>query len=613
VKFAWIVLVAAVGSAACHQTRRTLVPAVPTTGNASARSRFEEARKIGNAAELEKIAVDYPGDPIVPWAELYAGIATLRARDFTGADQELAKVIAAGVDPNLTLRAQLFLGIAKNYEGDAAGAVQLLARTGNAVENDEERTEYLGALAFATAATDRALAALPMFDELWGRVSPTQRAVILARIEGVVAAADPTHLPGVYADLADRKGPSIAIVGSRLVLVREGNGDAAGAAKLRADIAPVRVAIGLPRAIGESESGPARGGGGDVGLVGAVLPLGSDRYNEIAERTVEGLGLAAGASGGKGVAAVETRAAGDGTTSAEMIDQLARANVIAVVGPLTDKSVDAAAGRAEGLGVPLLSLAVRAEGRASGRFVFHLRHSPQSRARALARRALGKGITTFAILAPETDYGKAVAAAFTEVVESAHGKIVIQSLYPDHTTSFAKVAGKLGGGWQGVFVADTADVLGLVAPALANAGYIPQPVGTKKVKGGTPVLLLSTAEDLRPSFVASAGRHAEGGLFAPGYYPDDAEPSDAAFIKAYRDAYGRDPGAFAAYAFDAAQLAAAAGSGGRVALAAALANGQLAGVTGPIRFDPAHQRADDGLIYTVVQETDGSYAIRVAR
>jgi ABC-type branched-subunit amino acid transport system substrate-binding protein len=610
VRLALIVLSLLLG---CHQTRRTLVPEVPRTGNAQARSRFEQARKFGNAGELRQLEVDYPGDPIVPWAALYAGIAAVRARDFAGADQELAKVIEAGVDPNLTLRAQLFLGIAKNYQGDAAAAVRLLAKTASAVENDEERTEYLAAYAYATAATDHALAALPMFDELWGRVTPTERAVILGRVEGVVAGADPTVLERVYAELADRKGPSSAAVGSRLVLIREGNGDAGGAARLRAELAPVRAAVGLPRAIAESESGPAKGGGGDAGLVGAVLPLGSDKYDEIALRTAEGLGLAAGAVSGKGVAAVETRAASDGTTTAEMVDQLAHANVIAVVGPLTDKSVDAAAGRAEGLCVPLLSLAIRAEGRAIGRFVFHLRHSPQARARVLARRALAKGITTFAILAPDTDYGRSASDAFVEVVEKAHGKIVTRVTYPDHATSFAKTAAKLGDGWQGVFVPDTADALGLIAPALANAGAIPQPVGTKKVKGGRPVLLLSTAEDLRPSFVASAGRHAEGALFAPGYYPDDAEPSDSGFVKAYRDAYGRDPGAFAAYAFDAAQLAAAAGAGGRVGLAATLAASQLSGVTGAIRFDSDHQRADDGLIYTVVQETGGVFAIRVAR
>jgi hypothetical protein len=38
----------------------------------------------------------------------------------------------------------------------------------------------------------------------------------------------------------------------------------------------------------------------------------------------------------------------------------------------------------------------------------------------------------------------------------------------------------------------------------------------------------------------------------------------------------------------------------------------MAGLTGTIRFDAEHRRADPGVIYTVVEET-GGYAIRVAR
>ena len=113
-------------------------------------------------------------------------------------------------DAGLALRARMFLGIAKNYEGDAASARQLLAGTDKAIENDDERTEWLAAVAYATAAGDKPLTALPVFDQLWDRVTPAERAVILARVEDVVAAANPNALARVYDELADRKGPSIA-------------------------------------------------------------------------------------------------------------------------------------------------------------------------------------------------------------------------------------------------------------------------------------------------------------------------------------------------------------------------------------------------------------------
>src|SRR5262249_15502233 len=152
----------------------------------------------------------------------------------------------------------------------------------------------------------------------------------------------------------------------------------------------------------------------------------------------------------------------------------------------------------------------------------------------------------------------------------------------------------------------------LIAPAIAASGAVPKAVPfPKKVLGGRPVLLLSTADDLTADFLASAGRHAEGGLFAPGFYPDDGEPAIKPFVDRYTMAYGKPPRATAAYAFDAAQLAAAAGSAGRAGLAATLATGQLAGVTGAIKFDPDHHRADPGLVFTVV-DTGGQFEIHVA-
>src|SRR5690606_5300550 len=188
---------------------------------------------------------------------------------------------------------------------------------------------------------------------------------------------------------------AIAAVGSRLVILYDHAGDAPRAARMRENMVPVRAHVGLPRTITEAEVGGAASGAGQAGLVGAVVPLGSREENRIAEAAVAGLGLAAGASDGKGIAAIETRIGVDTTTSAAAVDQLARQNVIAIVGPIKAASVDAAAARAESLGVPLISLATNADQRTSGRFVFHIRHSPDARARSLAQRALAAGITTF--------------------------------------------------------------------------------------------------------------------------------------------------------------------------------------------------------------------------
>jgi len=600
----------------CHHTRKTLVPDVPQNGNAEARSRFLEAKAkfledARAAGEFKQIVQDFPNDPIVPWAELYAGIAAVKAHKFADADKQLAKVIEANANDGVTAKATLYLGIAKNYEGDTASARKLLPRADRAIENDDERTEYLAAVAFSLADGDKPLAALPVFDLLWPRVTATEHAVILDRIEAVAAGAPADGLKRTYDELADRRGPSIAIVGSRLALIAEQDGDAAGAAKRREDIAPARAAVGLPRTI-TATAIPAKGGSGDPNLLGAVVS-GAARDKLVTEAVAAGLGLAAGSPTGKGIVAIETRSAADKTAAAEQVDALAQKNVVAILGPVSDSATDSAAARAEALGVPLISLTPHAEGRAIGRFVFHIRHSPEARAHVLAERGLAKNIKRYALLGPDSDYGKGATAAFAAAITKGGGTVTTTVLYPRDTISFTKFVAKLGDGFDGVFVADEASKLALIAPAIAASGAVPKAVPfPKKVLGGRPVLLLSTADDLTADFVVAAGRHAEGGLFAPGFYPDDAEPSIKPFVDSYTMAYGKPPGATAAYAFDAAQLAAAATAGGRAGLASTLATGQLAGVTGAIKFDTNHHRADPGVVFTIVEETGNQFAIRVA-
>lgn len=605
-----ILLVVVLAACPGRHTRKTLVPDVPQTGDAHARSRFAEARakflRDGhNSDEFREIAKDFPDDPIVPWAQLYAGIAAVNDRKYEVAQSALKEVLDADVPPGLRQRAQLFMGITKNYLGDAPGALALLKQGEKAVENDAERTEFLAAAAFATA-TVHPIFSLPYFDQLYPRVTPTERAVIVARVEEVVAGVDPNALRKAFDELADRKGPGMAAVASRLALLADQSGNAGEAQRMHEAAALARQAVGLPKAIGVAT---VPSGAGSPGLVGAVMPLGGNQ-NRVAEAAVAGLGLAAGVSGGGAGVAIEIRAATDAGASALAVEDLAKRNVIAVVGPIDGASVDAAGGRAEGLGIPLLSLATRPEQRTIGRFVFHVRHSAEARGRALAKRALTMGIKTFAVLAPEDAYGKSVTDAFVDEVTRGGGAIIDRVTYPSGTKSFTSFAGKLNGKWEALFVPEEATTLALIAPAVSATGKIPKPYGTKRATGGRPITLISTAEGLTGVFLANAGRHAEGALFAPGYYPDDQDPAQKAFLDRFIAAFGRAPGINEAYAYDAAQLAAAGGAGGRAALAATLANGSFVGLTGTIRFDADHRRADPGVIYTVVED-NGVFSIRV--
>ena len=598
----------------CPGTRKPMTPDYPRNGDAQARTRFHEARARflkdqRSTTEFKQIVEDYPDDPIVPWAQLYAGMSALKDRKLGEAEAALRGVIAADKGPGLTARAELFLGIAKNYQGEARAALELLRRSERAVEGDAERTEYLAAVAYASAAGDQPLGSLAAFDQLWKRVTPTERALIVARVEEVVAGADPKLLARAFDEIDDRKGPAMAVVASRLAMLADEQGRAADGKRFRELAEPARAAAGLPRTI--TAIAPASGGPGAPGLVGAVLPFGG-KANQVAESAGAGLGLAAGAASGKGAAAIEVRAADDTDAAVLAVENLARANVTAVVLGVSDgAAVDAAGARADSLGLPLLTLHPQPDKRAGGRYVFHMWHPAVQRARVLAKRALARGVKEFAVLAPDSPYGRGVTAAFVAELEAGGGSIVKTVTYPTTTKSFKPFTDKLGDRWKGIFIPDNAGMLALAVPALAASGHMPAPAGTKKLRGSRPVLLASTVEGLDGRYMAEAGRYSEGALFAPGYFPDDQDPASKQFLDDFIAAYGRAPKQNEAYAYDAAQLAAS-GAGGRAALAAALASGTQAGLTGAIQFDAKHLRADEGVIYTVVED-GGVYSVRVSK
>lgn len=609
----WLRLLCA-GLALCLLTacprgsRRTLVPELPSSGDPSAKDRFVSARATflrdgGNAEELEAIAEEFPSDPIAPFAQLYAGMAHVGERDYRAAESVLREVIGGEADERLKARATLYLGLALAYRGDKKQALPLLQSSERALDGDAERGEYLAALAESTAAIEP-LAALPIYDQ-WFRVATAiERVYVLERVQALVAAADEAALVVAWQAVEDDGGPSRAVLGPAVAALREAAGRADEARELRESSAKLRRKLGLP-------SMAAVGAAGPPGTLGAILPL-VGKQSRVAESAALGLALAAGAGDGRGAAIVEVRAADSAAEAEAAFDDLVGAGAAAVVGPISGPAVDGVAPRAERAQVPMLSLSSRPEERAGGRFVFHLMHSAEARARALARRATASGLRKVAVLAPDSGYGRAVSAAFAAELVRRGGTVVTTHSYASDTRSFASVVKKLEGSFQGVFVPDQADVLELIAPALASAGLVPRPAGEKKAIGGRPIVLLSTAEGLAEDFAADAGRNAVGAMLAPGFFADPKDAVAKGFIERFSAANGRPPGAVDAYAYDGAQLVAAAGAQRGAALASALGELQLAGVTGAVAFDDHNRRADDGVLYTVVASEDGAgFAIAV--
>jgi branched-chain amino acid transport system substrate-binding protein len=459
-------------------------------------------------------------------------------------------------------------------------------------------------MAVATASSQDPLSALPWFDRWWKIARPQEKGYILRRLDEVATAAAGDRARAAYSDL-DRGGPSAAILGWRVATDLDTAARSDEARAIRTEIAAARKALDLP--VGDVRVPTGERDGSRAGLVGAALPL-EGKQGRVGEAVLRGLALGAGSLGGAPAvtALVQDAATAEGATAA--VDAAAAAGAVAVIGPIDSEAVDAASARAGERAIPLLSLSPRADERRSGEWVFHVMHSAEARAKALARRAQAGGARRFAILAPDSGYGRAVTAAFKAEVARLGGAIETEVTYPADTKSFAGMVKKLTGSWQAVFVPEQADRLELIAPALAAGGLVPRPFGTKKVPQGRPIVLLSTAEGAGPDYVRDAGRHSLGSLLAPGFFVDRGDPVIAPFVARFEQGFGRPPSAVDAYAYDAAMAVARIQAGSRAELARRLGSGEVVGVTGAMRFDREHRRADDGVIFTI--EDDGAGGVR---
>jgi ABC-type branched-subunit amino acid transport system substrate-binding protein len=367
---------------------------------------------------------------------------------------------------------------------------------------------------------------------------------------------------------------------------------------------------------------------GAKGVLGVVLPL-TGPYAGPAEDSLEGILLAAGAFDGGGVRLLVRDSAGSPERAAAAVEELAaRAEVSAVLGPLSAAESEAAAAAAVRTRMPLVSLTRREDVVRERPGVFRVGLTPRLEVALLADYAVRElGARRFALFYPRDAYGRELRRAFWDAVEARGGEVVAVGSYETGLTDFAEPIRRLLGfvllgpqeraavaersrlleqaarvpepeaaelhsraaaitGPQGaplppyldfdaLFLPDTHDRVGLIAPALAYHG----------VRG---VRLLGPSVWNDPGLVAIARQHVEGALFPAALPPDSSLPTVSGFVERYRGHFGHVPDSFAAEAFDAASLVLgelARGHHERAALVSGLLEPRVVeGVSGAIRL-----------------------------
>ncbi|MBM4293488.1 MAG: tetratricopeptide repeat protein [Deltaproteobacteria bacterium] len=276
--------------------------------------------------------------------------------------------------------------------------------------------------------------------------------------------------------------------------------------------------------------------------LGVLLPLTGEMGN-VGQKVRQGMELAV-----KG-AAVEltfrdTR--NDPGASAQAVRDLAQSpGLTAILGPLTAGVAQAAAEAAQAARVPLIALSQKSGLTQTGDMVFQAFITPRQQVWALLRYTLGNlGLKSYAVLYPDSSYGRTFLQQFQEELEAQGGELAAQESYAPGTHDFAPVLAVLkdaAAGAQALFIPDDLAVAAEVADSLASGPW-------------KPARLLGTNLMHQPQISPAQARALEGVLFPDAFFSGDSNSGVQQFVAAYRQQYGEDPDYLAAQGFVVARL-----------------------------------------------------------
>jgi branched-chain amino acid transport system substrate-binding protein len=249
------------------------------------------------------------------------------------------------------------------------------------------------------------------------------------------------------------------------------------------------------------------------------------------------------------------------------LKELSAKGVIAVIGPLLTREVEAVVPDLDKLKVPVITPAASGEGLGKlSPWLFRNALTSYSQAAAAARYALGKGLKKIVVFYPDDAYGKDLARLFTRELD--HKVDILTSLsYPSEVKDFGPYIRKLieidfrsrkiqipedeaerkklfqiyTPGFDAIYMPGYAERVGLLIPQLAFYNI-------------TGVALIGSSNWHSQDLIERANRHAEGALFVDGFFPESDAPAIKTVIDAYRSAYQEDPDILSAQAYDAVSM-----------------------------------------------------------
>ncbi len=550
---------------------------LPPTENRAAEAEYQNAIARAAAGDhkealrlLEEFVAKYPTDPLIPATHVRAGEAALALHDDVAAEKWFSLAAAEVRDRVASERAQYLLGRLLHKKGEHQKSFEFLLSFSSRLAPGDEATELHAILADDALHIGKHESALTELELFYVGARPVEREYIGARASEVVAALSAEEASAWWSRV-DKESLAAAYLSRRL-----------GGEQILREAARARQRFSLEISAAPVAAKAKR-------LVGLLIPV-SGKSRALGDRALRGamLGLGLAESRPRAIALEMRDTRSDAATVAALVEELAGVGVAAIIGPPGRAESQAAAAKAEVLGIPFLALASDDIER---RGMFKMVRPRAAAVTALAEQMAKAHVRTVAILAPSSATGKQLASTFSERARALGLRVSLDLRYAENATTFVDPAKKILADLpDALFVPAPATQLQLIAPQLASSGVTAMP----GISAPRTTKLYATADGLNEKLFLQTGKYLQGAILAPVFFPtvDVARVSD--FVARYHATYSEDPSSLDALAYDAAMVL-----GQAVGDAVEMDRGQMltvlptlhaVGATGPLEFSPGGDR-----------------------
>ncbi|MCB9741143.1 MAG: penicillin-binding protein activator [Alphaproteobacteria bacterium] len=572
-----------------------------------------QARSVAKTDRLEAISIleDYLADGgdevLLPQVALNAGEQRRLSGDASSARAHFRRVTEDWPGDSAADAASLGLALLSYEEGHSSGnAEATLSMVPDELVPDTMNADRYRILALNAAAAGRSeveVRTLVSRALAFAEADPTTRARAQRQLSHLMSAEQAAEL-GDMPDIGS--GDEQALAQAR--------------AALKADDFPraIELARSLAATFPDSElleeaewviKRAQAGDPFDARKIGVLLPL-SGTYAPPGKMLRDALELAVGS--GSGIKLIIKDTAGDPETAAAAFEELVlEEGVAAVIGPLLKDAAFPVAALAQDAQVPLVALTQAPGVTETGDWIFRSYLTYEQQVDALLTYSMGeRQMQRFAILAPDSDYGRNTRDEFTRQVLERGGEVVRVVMYEPETTDMRKAAAQLGAkdysarsgefyrlkkeaeekgmnpdkvvlpplqDFDAIFVPDNYARVALVASALAYEEFAVGGFKPKRHDVAVPMLGLNGWNS--PELAVRGGLPVQKCLFVDAFDVQDDDPAVQDFIADYRAAYGRPAGLIDAVGYDTGRLlsvASRANPQDREAFRAALASASAA-------------------------------------